>query len=165
MNIPATVTAVNRDGTWSLTLLFNVADHLERLRARVSLINNNLSPNPDTGDESLSWEEGTDTPLASFALASAADRVTRRLAAWGATMSVSPESVGIQIPWPSDPRRFASLTASQADAAIFHLTLADKLTLAPQPLRQAIRIMRDEHSMRGEQALQDMAATMAVTHP
>lgn len=165
MNTPATFTSVNRDDSWTLTMHFNVADHLERLHARVSLINHNLAPDPDTGGESLSWEESIDASMATFSLASAADRVTRRLAAWGVSMTVSPESVNIQVPWPSDPGRFARLTASQADAAIFHLTLADKLTLAPQPMREAIRIMRDEHRACGEQALQDMAATMAITHP
>lgn len=165
MNTPATFTSVHRDGTWTLTLTFNVARHLERLHARVSLINHNLAPDPDTGGESLSWDESMDPSLATFSLAQAADRVTRRLAAWGASMAAGPESVSIQVPWPSDPRRFAQLTASQADAAIFHLTLADKLTLAPQPMREAIRIMRDEHRACGEQALQDMAATMAITHP
>lgn len=136
---------------------------IDRLRARVAMLNHNLNPNPDAEESLLvSWCDLQDVPLMKFSLTALAERIGRRLSAWDVKLTIEPEMITFVFENQICTSPFAETIAAYIEEILYHGAYADKLTLSVKSLEGILKELRQAARNRCEYVLCELVSAMAI---
>lgn len=153
---------VSEQGRAAVRMTFDYAELMERVRARVAMLNHNLSPLADSDGEWVSWRDYLDEPLLKFSMATAASRVVRRLSAWSALAESEADGVSITLEFQHNSSKFYDLIFRFIKEIIYNSILADKLTFSGAGLRGVVGELRDHTLALADSQLEDLVCTMSI---
>lgn len=157
------VNGLMTDGTRSLTVKFSYDHFIDRIRARVAMLNHNLNPCPDAEDAVLvSWNDTQDVPLLKFSLMVVAERIARRLSAWNVKLNIEPETITFVFENQLCSSPFSSTLAEHLEEIIYSGGYADKLTLSVPSLVGILKELRDAALKRSDVVLCELVSAMSI---